>query len=71
MTNESKVVLRARKNARIINSICELFQVSVQEATDRYYSSDTCSLIEEGVADLHCRSDRYLATLVWEESVEI
>ncbi len=27
-------------------------------------------MIEDGVADLQCRSDKYLATLVWEEYSE-
>lgn len=29
--------------------------------------SQTSALIEEGFSDLHCRSPKYLATLVWEE----
>jgi hypothetical protein len=29
--------------------------------------SETAGLIEDGVADLQCRSDKYLASLVWEE----
>lgn len=37
------------------------------EATDIFYKSDTSLLIEQGVADLHCRSDKYLASLVWDE----
>ncbi|MDE5739695.1 MAG: DUF3791 domain-containing protein [Bacteroidaceae bacterium] len=41
--------------------------MSLQEATDMFYKSTTSDLIEEGVADLQCRSDKYLATLVWEE----
>jgi hypothetical protein len=47
-----------------------MYNVSVPEATDIYYESETANLIEEGVADLHCRSDKYLATLVWEEHQE-
>lgn len=47
-----------------------LFGVSIQKATDIYYASETSDLIEEGVADLYCRSDKYLATLVWEEYKE-
>ena len=34
---------------------------------DRFYSSDTLQLMEEGVADLHCRSDKYLAEEIWNE----
>lgn len=31
------------------------------KTTDVYYNSETANFIEEGVADLHCRSDKYLA----------
>lgn len=67
MTKESTLAMRASKNARIILSICDLFGLSLQEATDAYYHSATSAMIEDGVADLQCRSDKYLATLVWEE----
>lgn len=70
MIEESKVVLRASKVANIILSLCQLYGLSFQEATDLYYSSVTGDMIEEGVADLQCRSDKYLATLVWEEAQE-
>ncbi|MCM1380194.1 MAG: DUF3791 domain-containing protein [Prevotella sp.] len=45
----------------------ELFGLTITEAADIYYQSETAQLIEEKVADLHCRSEKYLATLVWEE----
>lgn len=67
MTEESKTVLRGDKCAGIIQSISELYGVSLEEATDLFYNSDTSVLIEEGVADLHCRSDKYLAQCVWDE----
>lgn len=70
MTEESKVVLKANKVANIILSLCDLHDISIKEATDIYYKSITAGLIEEGVADLQCRSDKYLATLVWEEYME-
>lgn len=35
-----------------------------------YYQSDASELIEDGVADLQCRSDKYLATLIWDEHQE-
>ena len=41
--------------------------MSLKEAADIYYMSQTSALIEEGFSDLHCRSPKYLATLVWEE----
>lgn len=67
MTEESKQILRSGQCARVILCISEMFGVPIQKATDIYYNSETANLIEEGVADLHCRSDQYLATLVWEE----
>lgn len=70
MTEESKLVMRGNKCANIIMGMCELFGLSLQEATDIFYKSDTSALIENGVADLQCRSDKYLATLVWEEYQE-
>ena len=70
MSDEGKLILRSAKVARIIESISEMFKVSLQEATDIYYNSETANLIEEGVADLHCRSDKYLAEEVWLEHQE-
>lgn len=67
MTQESIMVLRASKCANIIKAICELSNLSINEATDIFYRSETAGLIEEGVADLQCRSDKYLATVVLEE----
>ena len=70
MSDESKQILRSAKNARIITCISEMYNVSLQEATDIYYNSETANLIEEGVADLHCRSDKYLAEEIWLEFQE-
>lgn len=67
MTEESKTVLRGDKCANIIQNISTVYGVTIEKATDIFYNSDTSVLIEEGVADLHCRSDRYLAQCVWEE----
>lgn len=70
MTTESKTALRAAKVANIIVCICDLYNVSLSEATDIYYKSTISDLIEDGVADLQCRSDKYLATIIWEEFQE-
>ena len=70
MSEETKQILRSAQCARIILCLSGMYGVSVQDATDIYYESDTANLIEEGVADLHCRSDKYLASLVWEEHQE-
>jgi len=70
MTEESRLVMRGNKCANIILSLCELYNLSIQEATDIFYHSESAGLIEDGVADLHCRSDKYLATLIWDEFQE-
>ena len=70
MSEESKQILRSSQCARIILCISEMFAVPLEQATDIFYSSETASMIEEGIADLHCRSDRYLAGEVWREYQE-
>ena len=70
MSEESKQVLRSSQCARIIVCMSEMYNVSLDKATDIYYNSETANLIEEGVADLHCRSDKYLAEEVWREFQE-
>ncbi len=70
MTEESKIVLRGDKSAEIIQCISEKYSVSLEQATDIFYNSETSVLIEEGIADLHCRSSRYLAQCVWDEYQE-
>lgn len=70
MTAESKLILHGNKYANIIMSMCELFGISLQKVTDIFYNSETSVLVEDGVADLQCRSDKYLATLVWEKCQE-
>lgn len=70
MTEESKLVMRANKVADIILSLCDLYNIPLQKAADIYYKSATAGMIEDGIADLQCRSNKYLATLVWEEFQE-
>ena len=67
MSEDSKLVIRSAKCARIILCISEMYGVSLEEATDIFYNSETSNMIEEGIADLHCRSDKYLAEEVWNE----
>lgn len=70
MNNELKLKYLSAKNARIITCISEMYHISLQEATDIFYNSETANLIEEGIADLHCRSDKYLAEEIWLEFQE-
>lgn len=52
---------QAMKTARIVAALAEMTGLSVEEAMRAFYNSQTFELIQDGVADLHCRSDRYLA----------
>lgn len=70
MSEDSQKVMRSAQCARIIVCISEMYDVSILEATDIFYSSDTANMIEEGIADLHCRSDKYLAGEIWREYQE-
>lgn len=70
MTQESITVLRGEKTAKIIECISDTYELSLDTAADIYYNSTTSVLIEEGVADLHCRSEKYLAQCVWDEYQE-
>ncbi len=67
MTEESRLALQGIKSAGIILSLCEMFGVTPEQGAEIYYESETASLIEDCVAELQCRSDKYLATLIWEE----
>lgn len=58
------------KFARIIDAMCELYSLLPEEAMDIFYTSPLLPLLEEGVADLHCRSDHYLAREVMESRNE-
>lgn len=70
MIDEADTIFRGDKAAEVIAAISELYGVSFEKATDIYYQSDTSELIDEGVADLHCRSPKYLAQCVWDEYQE-
>ncbi len=70
MTDECKMAFQANISAKVIQNLCDLYGIPIHEATDMYYQSDTSELIEEGVSDLQCRSEKYLATLIWDEHNE-
>ena len=55
------------KYSRIISEMSQMYHIPLEKAMDMFYNSDTMQLMEDGVADLHCRSDKYLAEEVWRE----
>ena len=41
--------------------------ITLEDALDFFYTSSIYQMMNEGIADMHCRSDGYLANLVKEE----
>lgn len=54
-------ILRDMKYARIIELIVEKQHITLESAMDMLYSSPLFEIIDDGTADLICRSDLYLA----------
>ena len=54
-------VLLQKKYARIVEAFAEKAGLTLDSALDFFYHSETYRLISEGVSDLHCMSDAYLA----------
>nr|WP_296908422.1 DUF3791 domain-containing protein [uncultured Marvinbryantia sp.] len=54
-------VLLQKKYARIVEAFAEKAGLTLDAALDFFYHSETYRLISEGVSDLHCMSDAYLA----------
>ncbi len=66
-SEKSRQIILDRKIARLIAVYSEQYGTTLEEAAELYYNSVTSHLIEERVADLHCRSDKYLAEELWLE----
>lgn len=49
------------KYARIVRLFAEWARLSYEEALGRFYDSKIYDLISNGIADMHCFSDEYLA----------
>lgn len=61
LTQEAREAVLQLKYARIIEAIAAEADIDAEEAMRVFYGSETMPLIQEGVGDLHCRSDLYLA----------
>lgn len=58
---EANKILLEKKYARIISYIAMMKNIPREEAMRMFYESETSQIMNEGVADLHCHGDRYLA----------
>lgn len=55
-----KIVLQM-KYARIVRLFADKLQIKYEDALSFFYDSETYKLISNGIADMHCLSDEYLA----------
>lgn len=58
---QANPILLQHKYARIVKLFAEQTGLSYEQALDFFYNSKTFELISEGVAEMHCLSDEYLA----------
>ena len=49
------------KYSRVVALFAAQQNLSVEDALDFFYHSETYQELREGIADLHCRSDQYVA----------
>lgn len=60
-------ILLQKKYARVVELFAKENGVTLQEALDVFYRSQTYELMSEGVSDMHCMSDEYLVQELEEE----
>ena len=53
--------LLQRKYARVISAYANLKEISLREAMEVFYNSEIYKEMHNGISDMHCRSDGYLA----------
>lgn len=58
--NANPTLLRM-KYGRIVERFAELANISLEDALTLFYESKTYELISQGISDMHCLSDYYLA----------
>ena len=54
-------ILLQKKYARVIECFAKLQGISLDTALEFFYPSEVYLLIRDGVSDMHCMSDAYLA----------
>ncbi|MDY4221541.1 MAG: DUF3791 domain-containing protein [Candidatus Faecousia sp.] len=54
-------ILLQKKYARVMECFAQKAGISLDAALDFFYGSQVYPLLRDGVSDLHCMSDEYLA----------
>ena len=65
---EANRIILDMKYARIIEILAQRLNITREDAMDLFYNSPVFDLIDKGVADMHCRSDQYLADEIIREA---
>lgn len=63
-------ILLQKKYSRVVECFARRQGISLDAALDFFYHSETYQLIRDGVSDLHCMSDAYLAEELQLEAAE-
>ncbi len=63
-------ILLQKKYSRVIECFAKQQGLSLDEALDFFYHSQVYQLIRDGVSDMHCMSDAYLADELEQEYAE-
>ena len=58
--NANPILLR-KKYSRVIECFAGKAGISLNRALDFFYRSEVYRLVRDGVSDMHCMSDEYLA----------
>ncbi|MCD8330315.1 MAG: DUF3791 domain-containing protein [Lachnospiraceae bacterium] len=58
------------KYTRVVARFAEITDLTLDKALDFFYHSELYQLVKEGVSDMHCMSDAYLADELKEEYME-
>jgi hypothetical protein len=53
--------LLQHKYSNVIEEFSKLVGISLRQAIDMFYKSQTYEDMRDGISDMHCRSDAYLA----------
>lgn len=49
MNEDSTQIIKSARCARVIQTLSTMYGISLSEATDMYYNSETSNMIEEGL----------------------
>ena len=63
-------ILLQKKYSRVIECFAKLQGISLDAALEFFYHSEVYQLIRDGVSDMHCMRDAYLAEELKQEYTE-